>query len=115
MHWLLTHIYYLVLKYAPGLFKSWFLDLRSKQTKIAVEGWMERYFSPLIISDALDEVTDWTAKQEAPADDERNSTSRSARPARRVTAGYEVDEEEAADRDSHPVGLPPSSRLASSA
>ena len=53
MHWLLVHLFYLTLKYIPGLFRTWYLDCRSKQTKIAVEAWTEAYFSPLIIDDAL--------------------------------------------------------------
>ncbi|KAH8899741.1 hypothetical protein GQ53DRAFT_801361 [Thozetella sp. PMI_491] len=95
MHWLLTHLYYLVLKYLPGPFKSWFLELRSKQTKIAVEVWMQKYFSPLIISEALDEVSDWTTKQEPPAEDEKELIIKVSKAAKEVTAGYEVDEDTA--------------------
>ncbi|RYP06375.1 hypothetical protein DL765_009522 [Monosporascus sp. GIB2] len=97
MQWLLIHLFYLVLKYVPGLFKAWFIDCRSKQTKIAVQGWMVRYFSPIIIADALDEVADWAASQEAPADDdEKELIVKVSRAAREVTAGYEVDELQAA-------------------
>ncbi|RYP43139.1 hypothetical protein DL770_011819 [Monosporascus sp. CRB-9-2] len=97
MQWLLVHLFYLVLKYVPGLFKAWFINCRSKQTKIAVQAWMVKYFSPIIIADALDEVADWAANQEAPADDdEKELIVKVSRAAREVTAGYEVDELQAA-------------------
>ncbi|KAI1747547.1 hypothetical protein F4782DRAFT_520733 [Xylaria castorea] len=92
MQWLLIHLYYLVLKFVPGLFKAWHIDCRSKQTRIAVEGWMARYFSPLIISEALDDVVKWNDSQEAPADDEKELIVKVSRSAREVIAGYEVDD-----------------------
>jgi hypothetical protein len=92
MQWLFIHLYYLVLKYVPGLFKTWYIGCRSKQTKIAVEGWMTRYFSPIIISETLDDVEKWNDGQEAPADDEKELVVKVGRAAREVIAGYEVDE-----------------------
>ncbi|KAI1166621.1 hypothetical protein F5B18DRAFT_57514 [Nemania serpens] len=92
MQWLFVHLYYLVLKFVPGLFKSWYIDCRSKQTKIAVEAWMARYFSPLIITEALDDVVRWNESQEAPADDEKELIVKISRAAREVIAGYEVDD-----------------------
>lgn len=92
MYWLLIHLFYRTLKYVPGLFKAWFLDCRSKQTTKAVEAWMTQYFSPLIISDALDNVSDWASKQEPPEDDEKELLVKVRRNASEVVAGYEVDE-----------------------
>lgn len=92
MQWLLIHLYYLVLKFVPGLFKSWYIACRSKQTKIAVETWMTRYFSPLIITEALDDVTRWNETQEAPSDDEKELIVKVSRAAREIIAGYEVDD-----------------------
>ncbi|KAI0186040.1 hypothetical protein EV127DRAFT_514722 [Xylaria flabelliformis] len=92
MQWLLIHLYYLVLKFVPGLFKAWHMGCRSKQTRIAVEGWMAKYFSPLIIAEALDDVVKWNDSQEPPADDEKELIVKISRPAREVIAGYEVDE-----------------------
>ncbi|KAI1817479.1 hypothetical protein GGS20DRAFT_532322 [Poronia punctata] len=92
MQWLFIHLYYLVLKYVPGLFKAWYIDCRSKQTKISVEAWMTKYFSPIIISEALDEVVKWEASQETPADDEKELIVKVSRAAKEVIAGYEVDE-----------------------
>lgn len=95
MQWLLLHLYYLVLKYAPGLFRVWYLDCRSKQTRLAVESWTTKYYSPLIISDTLDEVQKWADTQEPPAADEQELLVKVSKAAKEVTAGYEVDESQA--------------------
>lgn len=92
MRWLLVHLFYLSLKYVPGLFKSWFRDCRSKQTTNAVESWMTKYFSPLVISESLDEVAEWAANQEPPEEDENELLVKVSRAAKEITAGYEVDE-----------------------
>ncbi|PHH87369.1 hypothetical protein CDD83_8967 [Cordyceps sp. RAO-2017] len=104
MHWLLAHLYYLTLKYIPSLFKAWYTECRSKQTRIAVEAWTSRYFSPLIVDDALDKVQAWAEAQDAPGsggggggdDDDKELVVKVSKAAREVTAGYEVDEAQAA-------------------
>lgn len=96
MQWLLVHLFYLTLKYIPGLFRNWYTECRVKQTRIAVEAWTTKFFSPLIIDDTLDDVQKWADTQEAPAMDEQDLNVKVSRPAREVTAGYEVDEDEAA-------------------
>jgi hypothetical protein len=96
MQWLLVHLYYLTLKYTPGLFRSWYIDCRSKQTRIAVESWTTKFFSPLIITDTLDEVQTWADTQEPPAGDEKELVVKVSRTGKEVTAGYEVDEAQAA-------------------
>ncbi|KAK3352212.1 hypothetical protein B0T25DRAFT_500101 [Lasiosphaeria hispida] len=104
MHWLLIHLFYLTLKHMPGLFRAWYLDSQDKQTKNAIKPWLIKYFSPLIVSDAMDEVIDWAEKQEAPADGENELVVKVSKSAREVTAGYEVDEEVA----SIMIQVPPS-------
>ena len=96
MQWLLVHLFYLTLKYIPGLFRSWYIDCRSKQTRIAVEAWTTKFFSPLIVEDTLEEVQNWADTQEPPAMDEQELSVKVSKPAREVTAGYEVDEDQAA-------------------
>ncbi len=92
MHWLLVHLYYLSLKYIPGLFRRWYLECRSKQTRVAVESWTTKYFSPIIISEALDEVQTWADTQEPPAAGEKELLLKVNKLGREVVAGYEVDE-----------------------
>ncbi|TWU77234.1 hypothetical protein ED733_001585 [Metarhizium rileyi] len=96
LHWLLIHLYYLALKFIPGLFRLWYISCRSKQTRIAVEAWTAKYLSPIIISEALDGVQLWVDQQEPPATDEQELQVKVSRTAKEVTAGYEVDESQAA-------------------
>jgi hypothetical protein len=107
MQWLLVHIFYLTLKYVPGLFKSWFIDCRSKQTKVAVESWTVKYFSPLIIAEVLDDVENWAVKQKPAEDDEKELLVKVNRLAKEITAGYEVDEFQATIA----IRIPPSHPL----
>ena len=97
MHWLLVHLFYQVLKHLPGPFKAWFLECRSKQTRNAVEGWMVRYFSPVMISEAMDEVVAWVAagggEDDSSSGDGQELVVKVSKAAREVTAGYEIDDE----------------------
>lgn len=106
MQWLLVHIYYLVLKYIPGLFRSWYLDLRSKQTKLAVEPWTAKYFSPIIVDDALSQVQEWTDSAESNSTDEERLTIKISKTAKEVTAGYEIDDAQAAMVMKFPASFP---------
>ena len=109
MQWLLVHIFYLVLKYVPGLFKAWYLDCRSKQTKIAVHAWMEKHFSPLIIADVLKEVEAWGDSQEnsdGGDEEDKGLVIKVIRAANEITAGYVVDEFQAAIAVTIPPGYP---------
>lgn len=92
MHWLLVHLFYLTLKFAPGLFKAWFLECRSKQTKIAIEPWMTKYFSPMIVHDALAEVEKWSKSQEADSD-EKDLIVKVHYNQREITAAYPIDDD----------------------
>lgn len=93
MHWLLITLFFQTLKYIPGLFRTWYLDCRSKQTKNSIRPWLIKYFSPLVISDALAEVEEWAHRQEQPADDEKELQVKVSRAVREVSAGYEIDDE----------------------
>lgn len=93
MHWLLIHLFYKTLRYAPGLFKSWFLDCRSRQTKIAIEPWMKKYFSPIIITHALSEVEEWAKKQEVTEEGEKELIIKVNYGQAEVTAAYPFDDD----------------------
>jgi hypothetical protein len=94
MHWLLANLYYLCLKYIPGEVKSWWLNCKNRQTSIAVRAWTEKYFSTLIVQDLLDDVSQWSEKQEAESDDEKKLQIKVSKNSREVSAGYEIDEME---------------------
>lgn len=106
LHWLLVHIFYLSLKYIPGLFKTWYMECRSKQTTNAVKDWMVKNFTPIIVSELLNEVAEWAKNQEAPADDEKELVIKVSPMAREITAGYEVDESLASIAIRVPPGYP---------
>lgn len=100
MHQLLVHLYYLTLKYVPGLFKAWYTACRTKQTTVAVEAWTAKYVSALVVEEVLDEVAEWGNTQAADAsgstpgggDDDHEMIIKTNKRAREVVAGYEVDE-----------------------
>ncbi|RFU30558.1 hypothetical protein B7463_g5769, partial [Scytalidium lignicola] len=94
MQWLLISLYYLCLKYTPNLVKNWWIECKQKQTRIAVEGWTARFFSPLVIADALDEVTRWAEEQETPSDDDKELQVKVSKKSREIYAGYEIDDTE---------------------
>ncbi|POS74868.1 hypothetical protein DHEL01_v206744 [Diaporthe helianthi] len=91
MQWLLIHLFYLSLKYVPGLFKTWFIDCKSRQTKNAVEPWTERWFSPILIHDVMQEVETWSKSQVADPD-EHEFVIKVNQKAREITAAYPIDD-----------------------
>lgn len=106
MHWILVHLYYLTLKYLPGLFRLWFQDCRSKQTKMAVESWTESFFSPLIIEDALSDVQDWANSKDFEAPGEAEITVKVSKSGREVSAWYEIDEAQGGIAINLPTNFP---------
>ncbi|KAL5316607.1 hypothetical protein ACEPPN_015656 [Leptodophora sp. 'Broadleaf-Isolate-01'] len=92
MNWLLVNIYYLCLNYTPGLVRTWWFSCDSRQTSLAVDSWTQKFFSPLVVEDTLDEVEKWAANQEPPADDEKDLVIKVSKRSREIFAGYEVDE-----------------------
>ncbi|KAJ1333266.1 E3 ubiquitin-protein ligase listerin [Microdochium nivale] len=95
LQWLLIHLFFCTLKYLPGLFKAWFKDCTSKQTTIAVEAWLVKYFSPLVIADTLDAVETWAANQDPPSNDEQELIVKVSRNTKDLYVGYPVDDTEA--------------------
>jgi E3 ubiquitin-protein ligase listerin len=92
IQWLLINLYYLCLKFGPGLAKNWWMNCKSKQTRIAVESWTEKYFSPLVIADTMDEVATWASKQEPESEDEKELIVKVSKTSREVYAGCEIDD-----------------------
>jgi E3 ubiquitin-protein ligase listerin len=94
LEWLLVHLWYMCLKYAPTLAKNWWIDCKSRQTRVVVESWTEKYFSPLLIEEALSEVATWAEHQDSSDDNEKDLLIKVLKKPREVYAGYEVDEME---------------------
>ena len=64
LRWLLTHVYYLAVRYTPSLAKSWKLECKNRATVIAVEQFTEKHISPLLIDQELSAVAEWTKNRE---------------------------------------------------
>ncbi|KAI9756433.1 MAG: hypothetical protein M4579_003855 [Chaenotheca gracillima] len=89
--WLMSHLYYLSLKYVPSLTKAWWIDCPRRQTRDSVETWTEKFISPLVIEDELRTVSEWVENNpEAANEDMKVKVSTKAK---EVTASYEVDEQ----------------------
>ncbi|KAE9363590.1 hypothetical protein N431DRAFT_550388 [Stipitochalara longipes BDJ] len=93
MHWLLVNLYYLSLKYLPGLVKKWYKACENRQTVIAVGAWTAKWFSALVVEDVLDDVAQWSEKLEAKSD-EKTLRVKISKNSREVFAGYEIDDME---------------------
>ena len=91
LNWLLANLYYLSLRFAPSLVKSWWVDCKSKQTKLAVEALTRKTFSPLVIEETLEEVAKWAEEQEV-TDDEKELIIKISKRSREVFTGYEIDD-----------------------
>ncbi|TGO36504.1 hypothetical protein BHYA_0123g00320 [Botrytis hyacinthi] len=90
--WLLIHLYHLCLRHTGDLAKAWFSDCQSKQTRQAVETWTEKYFTPLMISDKLDEIDEWATSKEAKEGGEKELEIKTSKGARSIFASYEIDD-----------------------
>ena len=104
-HQLLSHLYFLCLKYLPTQSKAWWRDSTSRQTNIAVEAWTEKHFSKLIIASELDTVREWAPSQE---EGDQPLTIKILSSAHEISASIPVDE----DSMVLVIRLPPSYPLA---
>ncbi|KAL4806594.1 hypothetical protein BDV18DRAFT_137864 [Aspergillus unguis] len=90
IQWLLVHLYFLCLRHLANLTKAWWIDAK-KRIKGPVETWTEKSISPLVISDALERVTQWTSTQDP--DEERALNVRISSKTAEIIASIPVDEE----------------------
>ncbi|KAK1814744.1 hypothetical protein LTR12_010880 [Friedmanniomyces endolithicus] len=93
VQWLLTHLYYLALTHLPGLVKSYFLNIRSRQTVQAVESWTAKYISPLIINASLQSVAEWAGKSVKEDPENEKMSVKVGLRSREINVGYIVDEQ----------------------
>jgi len=89
--WLFIHIYYLSLRYAPSLVKSWWLECKNRATVQTVEAFTKNHMSPLLVEMELSAVASWA--QSRSADDDEAMTVKVSKMAREVTASYPVDDQ----------------------
>jgi hypothetical protein len=91
MSWLLVNLYYLCLKYTPNLTRNWWLDCKSKQTKLAASKLTDKVFSPILIQEVKEEVTRWASEQDT-SDDKKELIVRTSKNSTEILAGVEIDE-----------------------
>ncbi|KAK2870551.1 hypothetical protein FQN49_003105 [Arthroderma sp. PD_2] len=103
MHWLLIHMYYLTLRYLPNLTRAWWVDCK-KRLKTPVEAWTQKYISPLIIEDSLQNVSEWYLGQDWDGEEHALEVKVSAKAAE-IIGSIEIDEE--SPHTSIAISLPP--------
>ncbi|KAI7577030.1 hypothetical protein KC343_g21945, partial [Hortaea werneckii] len=109
VQWLLTHLYYLALMQTPSLVKGYYLDIRSRQTSLAVESWTAKYISPLIITTSLQSVAEWSEKSVKEDPEYEKMAVKVGMRSKEVNVSYVVDEQTMAIK----VALPDAYPLAS--
>ena len=93
VQWLLTHLYFLALTHLPSLVKSYYLDIRSRQTSLAIENWTAKNMSPLIIHASLQAVAEWSEKSaKEDAESDKLSVKVGMR-SKEINVSYVVDEQ----------------------
>lgn len=103
---LLTHLYFLSLKYLGSLAKTWWLDCKSRQTKLSVESWTAKHISPLIVSDALNQASAWASSQDTTDPEIKPLTVRTSARSGDLTASYPIDDTSCAIQISLPPTFP---------
>lgn len=93
VQWLLTHLYYLALTHLPSLVKSYYLDIRSRQTSLAVESWTAKYISPLIINASLQAVAEWSEKSVKEDPEYEKMAVKVGLRSKEINVSYVVDEQ----------------------
>jgi len=106
VQWLLTHLYYLALTHLPGLVKSFYLEIRSRQTSLALESWTAKYISPLIVNASLQAVAEWSEKSVKEDPEYEKMSVKVGMRSREINVGYVVDEQTMAIRVILPDAYP---------
>lgn len=93
VQWLLSHLFYLSLTHLPSLVKSYYLDIRSRQTSLAVESWSAKYISPLITTASLQAVSEWAEKSVKEDPESEKMSVRVGMRSKEINVSYMVDEQ----------------------
>lgn len=93
VQYLLSHLFYLALTHLPSLVKSYYLDIRSRQTSQAVESWTAKHISPLIVSSSLQAVAEWDEKSDKSDPENDKWTTKVGMRSKEIHVSYVVDEQ----------------------
>ncbi|KAI5291407.1 hypothetical protein KEM54_004942 [Ascosphaera aggregata] len=89
--WFAIHLYYLSLRHLPNLTTLWWSESKNR-IKGPVEVWTEKYFSPLVVEDALKGVQEWVASQDWSQEDLPMEVKVSFN-VKEIVASIEIDED----------------------
>lgn len=106
VQWLLIHLYFLVLKHLPSLAKTYYLELRSRQTSSTVESWTAKHFTSVITAGELKDVAEWATKTIKDDRDYENLNVRVGMKSKEVNVTYEIDEQTMAIKVVLPAAYP---------
>lgn len=91
--WLTIHLYYLSLLHLPSLTKTWWIEQKNR-IKTPLESYTQKHISPLIISAALTNLSDWhTSTTRSDPDEERPLTLKINPRASEAIASIAIDAE----------------------
>lgn len=93
VQWLLAHLYFLALTHLPSLVKSYYLDIRSRQTSQAIDTWTAKHISPLVIRSSLEAVDEWSKKSVNEDPEYEKMTVKVGMRSREINVSYVVDEQ----------------------
>ena len=93
VQWLLAHLYYLALTHLPSLVKSYYLNIRSRQTSQAIDSWTGKYISPLVIRSSLEAVDEWSQKSVNEDPEYEKMAVKVGTRSREINVSYVVDEQ----------------------
>jgi hypothetical protein len=93
VQYLLSHLFYLSLTHLPSLVKSYYLDIRSRQTSLAVESWTAKYISPTIIASSLQGVAEWNEKSIKEDPENEKWVIKVGMRSKEINVSYVVDEQ----------------------
>ncbi|KAG0184295.1 hypothetical protein DFQ28_011431, partial [Apophysomyces sp. BC1034] len=90
---LASHLYYQCLKHFPSIVRTWWVDCKNRQLTIAVEGYTEKHFSGLLISNEMELINRADVKSQLEENGENEFTVKPLKAANEVTATYRVDDQ----------------------
>ena len=93
VQYLLSHLFYLSLTHLPSLVKSYYLDIRSRQTSLAVESWTAKYISPIIVASSLQGVAEWNEKSIKEDPENEKWSIKVGMRSKEINVSYVVDEQ----------------------
>ncbi|CAG8545830.1 207_t:CDS:10 [Ambispora leptoticha] len=85
-----AHLYYRALRHFPSAIRGWWAECKKRHLYVAVDNYTEKYFSPVIIQQQIDQIQREDVKAQLQEDDKM--LIRIARATNEVIAEFRIDE-----------------------